>query len=303
MNFVVCIPVLNAASRLPQLFEAIKKQTLQPAAILVIDSSSDDTSVKIAKEYGAQVYIISRHEFNHGGTRNLFLQFATADIYLYLTDDALPADENTFSKMIHIFEQYPRVGFVYGRQLPYAHATPFAAHLRLFNYPESSVLKTIEQKKQWGIKTAFCSDSFAAYRAVALKEIGGFPGNVIVAEDIYVAGKMLLNSWQGYYQAEAKVFHSHQYTLLQEFKRYFDRGVFFKEEPWVLQQLGGVSGEGRKYLLSELRFLASKRKIKLYFEWVARNGLKWLGYKLGYYYKVIPKSFVKKMTMHQGYWC
>ena len=42
------------------------------------------------------------------------------------------------------------------------------------------------------MKTAFNSNSFAAYRRKALKDVGGFPINTILSEDMYVTAKMLL---------------------------------------------------------------------------------------------------------------
>ena len=83
------------------------------------------------------------------------------------------------------------------------------------------------------MKTAFNSNSFAAYRRKALKDVGGFPINTILSEDMYVTAKMLLKNWSVAYCADAKVYHSHNYTIWQEFKRYFDIGVFHAKEAWI----------------------------------------------------------------------
>lgn len=37
---------------------------------------------------------------------------------------------------------------------------------------------------------------------------------------------MVLAGWYNAYCAEAKVYHSHNYTILQEVRRYFDTGAF-----------------------------------------------------------------------------
>ena len=59
-----------------------------------------------------------------------------------------------------------------------------------------------------GIKTAFLSDSFAAYRCDALADVGGFP-DVPACEDMYVGAKLLQAGYTIVYAAEAQVYHSH----------------------------------------------------------------------------------------------
>ena len=85
-----------------------------------------------------------------------------------------------------------------------------------------------------GIKAAFLSNSFAAYRRSALESVGGFPSDTIFGEDTFAAAKMLLNGWKIAYSAEATVYHSHNLTFIEEFRRYFDIGVFHSREKWFM---------------------------------------------------------------------
>lgn len=52
----------------------------------------------------------------------------------------------------------------------------------------------------------------------------------ILSKDTNVAAKMILVEYSIAYVAEAMVYHSHDYTILEEFKRYFDIGVFYGRE-------------------------------------------------------------------------
>ena len=106
-----------------------------------------------------------------------------------------------------------------------------------------------------GIKAAFMSNSFAAYRREALMAVGGFPKHVIFAEDMYVAAKMLMAGWKVVYEGSACCRHSHNYTIIEEFRRYFDMGVFHAREPWIRENFGGAGGEGLRYVKSELKYL------------------------------------------------
>lgn len=279
---------------------AIKAQTLQPQEFWIIDSSSKDRTVEIARQYGAQVKVIPTHEFNHGGTRNLFRSLSQSDFYLYLTDDAIPANENCFQALMQSFSD-EKVGMAYGRQLPHENANLFASHARLFNYPLEARTKSLKDSKDLGVKTIFSSNSFAAYRALALDQAGGFPTNTILSEDTYVAAKMILKAWTLRYEAEACVYHSHNYSIWQEFQRYFDIGVFYGREKWIKMQFGGTHDEGKKFVSSELNYL-KKNHSHRYVEWFLRNGMKWLGYKLGNVEDKIPKKLKSKLSMHKSYW-
>ena len=88
------------------------------------------------------------------------------------------------------------------------------------------IASTADNRKRFGIKTVFVSNSFAAYRRRALMQVSGFPVDTVMNEDTYVAGKMLVSGWRIAYCADAQVFHSHDYSFLDDFKHYLDIGVF-----------------------------------------------------------------------------
>jgi len=302
VKIILCIPVLNAEARLPALLAAIKTQTVQPDEFWVINSTSTDKSVEILRDARVNVHIIPRSEFNHGGTRHLFLSLTQGDIYIYLTDDAIPASPQTFESILSVFKRDSLTGLAYGRQLPYPNATPFSAHARLFNYPETSFSKTLSDSKKLGIKTPFCSDSFSAYRREVLEGVGGFPNHVIMAEDVYTAAKILQKGWKVSYVAEAAVYHSHNYSVSQEFKRYFDIGVFYGKEKWIQNTFGKAGAEGKRFLYSELNYLKRNKEHFLFPEWFFRNLMKWLGYQLGQREKWIPLFIKKRLSMCRKYW-
>ncbi|MOA00026.1 hypothetical protein D3C78_1193700 [compost metagenome] len=249
----------------------------------------------------ANVVTIPGSQFNHGGTRQMMVsQNPGYDIYVFLTQDAYLEDVDAIAHLVAPFES-ERVAAVCGRQLPHLDASPFAEHARLFNYPATSVVKSFEDAPALGIKTAFMSNSFAAYRGKALLEVGGFPEHVIFAEDMYVAAKMLLKGWKVAYAGEARCRHSHNYTLQEEFHRYFDMGVFHAREPWIRERFGGAGGEGARYVKSELQFLGFSR-LHLWPGAILRNACKLFAYKLGQKEGSMSVGLKKKMGMYKRYW-
>ena len=302
MKFLLIVPTCNAGSQWKEWLIAYQSQSLKANQVIVIDSSSSDGTVKLAKGAGFSVYSISQSEFNHGGTRNQAVRFVEsfADVVVFMTQDAILASPDSLANLLAPFVD-PEVAAVCGRQLPHHEATPLAVHARYFNYPSDSRVRTMADISALGIKTAFMSNSFAAYRLSVFDKLGGFPDNTILAEDMYLTAKMILSGYKVAYCAEATVFHSHNYTLKQEFQRYFDTGVFQQEQKWIQQKFGSAASEGKRFVLSELKFLSIKSPY-LIPKAILSTCVKWLGFKLGYYYYRLPYKWCRAFSMHKGYW-
>lgn len=300
MRIACIIPTYNGKAELVRLLDSLQTQTAQ-FDTFVVDSSSKDGTQDLARARLGQITVIPSAEFNHGGTRQLLVnQNPGYDVYIFLTQDACLADSFAIAKLTQPFVDQ-KIGAVCGRQLPHLNANPLAQHARFFNYPDVQLVKSLADVPRLGIKTAFMSNSFAAYRGSALNAVGGFPKHVIFAEDMYVAGKMLLAGWKIAYAGNALCSHSHNYTLAEEFERYFDMGVFHAREPWIRRNFGGARGEGMQFVKSELSFLGWCRVHWWPFSLV-RNAVKLLGYKLGLHEANIPIALKRRFGMYKRYW-
>lgn len=274
------VPTLNAGARFVDWLDALDAQTLQPRRRWLVDSDSADHTRALAGQRGFEVTRIERQDFDHGGTRQLGIDaLHDCKFIVMMTQDALLADADTLRHLIDAFAD-PRVGAAWGRQLPHPDARPIGAHARLFNYPPINRTVSLDDRVRLGIKTAFLSDSFAAYRTQALKAIGGMSTNIRTNEDTHAAGRLLMAGWQVAYRADAPVYHSHDYSIAQEVRRYFEIGVFHRNQPWLRQTFGGEHAEGYRFLRSELRYLL-RRAPWLIPESLLRTGLKYAGYRLG----------------------
>lgn len=302
MRTSLIIPTRNAASHLDRLLPALRMQTLQPDEMLVVDSASSDDTVARLREFGARVEVIDAGDFNHGGTRRWASEQVGGDALIVMTQDAIPATAETFANLIAELQLEPLNGVAYGRQLPHPGAGVLGAQSRHFNYPATSRSKSLADATHLGIKTCFSSDSFSVYRRSALQAVGGFPQDVIGSEDAYVAACMLLAGYQVRYAASAQVYHSHDYRLLEEFRRYFDIGVFYGREPWIRQAFGDAGGEGKRYVLAELRALREANALHRAPEVVVRSAFKLLGYRLGHLERYLPNSLKRRLGMFSTYW-
>lgn len=302
VKYAVIIPTRNGGELWRKSALAISEQKCKPSEVIVIDSSSNDDTVTIAKKKSFLLSVIDPKDFNHGGTRNKAVKMvSSADILVFITQDAVLETSSSLEKIISFFDREPSVSAVCGRQLPHLDANPLATHARIFNYPDQSCIKSSEDIPSMGLKVAFMSNSFAAYRRDVFDLLGGFPENTILAEDMYMASKMILAGYKVAYCAEAAVRHSHNYTPWEEFRRYFDTGVFHACEPWIQEQLGGASNEGLRFVKSELRYLWQHAPL-----WIPRallaTACKLLGYKLGKNYQKLPKLWRPYFSMYKSYW-
>jgi rhamnosyltransferase len=300
-NTALIVPTLNAGTGWSDWLRAFELQTVRPEHLLVIDSSSSDETPRLAAEAGFNVHQIHRRDFNHGSTRQLATTLVEgAEFLIYMTQDAVLARPDALEILLGAFED-DLVGAAYGRQLPRSAAHPIEAHARLFNYAAESQRKTLADAHILGIKATFLSDSFAAYRRTALESVGGFPHGVLFGEDATVAGRLILAGWHVQYCAEAHVRHSHAYTYAQEFKRYFDVGVFHAREAWLRNSFGSANGEGLRFVRSELAHLRREAP-SLIPSALIRTVLKLTGYRLGIYERYWPRWVKQRLSMFKPFW-
>jgi rhamnosyltransferase len=302
MKVFLFIPTLNPGILWSKVVASIKSQTYPISKVIIVDSGSTDGTLEVTGAEDFQLISIDKADFDHGGTRQMAVnQFPEADIYIFMTQDAILASPDAIELMVETFAKNPKIGMAYGRQLPHLGAKNLESHARLFNYPPQSQTRSLKDAPKYKIKTISCSNSYAAYRREAFEEAGGFPSGTILGEDVLIAGSMLLKGWAMRYLAESCVYHSHDYSAKEEFKRYFDIGVFHADNPWIFENFGRAESEGLKYLKSEFRYVISKNPFilpKSFFSLLA----KWLGYKLGMQHRIFSDSFKKSISMHKGYW-
>lgn len=298
----VIVPLYNGGAKWIKSAYALSMQIDVDFKVICIDSSSRDNSAQIADQLGFNIVKIAQADFNHGGTRNAALTLAPeSDIYVFMTQDAILAHPNALSILVDNFKNN-EISAVCGRQLAHKDANLIARFAREFNYPEHSSIKSYNDRDKLGIKTAFMSNSFAAYRGSDFREMGGFANDLILGEDMCLSAKMLISGKKVAYCAGACVFHSHNYTPWQEFKRYFDTGVLHAQQAWLLNEFGSAKSEGLKYIQAEYKFLKSHRAYGSILRALLHNALKLCAYKLGRKYRYLPMPLRKFLSMHRGYW-
>jgi rhamnosyltransferase len=296
----VVVPTFNPGSLAKDFITALKGQTPDLDRVIIIDSGSRDGSIESFRAAGFQVHGILPTEFDHGDTRNVGAALSRpADIVVFMTQDAMAFGREAVANIVAPFAD-ESVGLVYGRQLPRDRAGWIESHARLFNYPEVAMSRLMPQAESLGIKAVFNSNAFAAYRVRALDEVGGFPKRIIMGEDQVAAALMLLAGWRIVYEATATIKHSHGYSVMQEFRRYFDIGVFHDSQRDLLVRFGRVGGEGRRFVRSEIKYLLTRAPWRIP-EALLRSAMKLVGYQLGRKHRRLPAVVKCQMAMNAAY--
>lgn len=251
--------------------------------IKIYDSESTDETISIAKKMKIEFEIIEKSKFSHSGTRTQiceemyeegidFLFFMTQDVFLQEF-----AIENAINFIIG-----KSCALVYGKQeVDLEKGDFFELCSRSFNYGDEDMIKDKNDSDRLGIKTIFCSDAFAIYNLKKIKSVGYFGNKANFAEDMLIASKLVENGEQIGYCSKAKVFHTHHYTILDEYKRYILIGKFQEEYKHELRKYHSLNREGMKLVVNEIIFLTRNMKFNLIFSSLVRNFSKFLGIKIG----------------------
>jgi rhamnosyltransferase len=302
MKVNLYIPTLNGGSRMEEVVAGILRQTQPLNRLVIVDSGSTDGTLGYFQGVPHDLITLDKKDFDHGGTRHLAVtKYPDADVFVFLTQDAILENDNAIEKMVEAFRSDPTLGMCYGRQLPHRDAKILESHSRIFNYPDRSQIRTFADRERLGIRTISCSNSFAAYRSEAYFEAGGFPSDNILGEDVLIAGQMIIKGWKMAYLADARVHHSHDYSIGEEFRRYFDIGVFHRDNPWIFEKFGKAGKEGFSYLKSELAYV-SKHNPLLLPKTLSSLFAKWIGYKLGLSHPSLPHAVKGPISMHSAHW-
>lgn len=302
----VIIPVYKPESGFLTLIEKLQVQTVPVGRIILMNTEQKyldrllyGTTLE-REHHNITVKHLSKREFDHGRTRNQGVKLSDADVFLMMTQDAIPADEYLVERLLEALRG-EKVAAAYARQLPGRDSSEAERYTRQFNYPEEPRVKTKADLSELGVKTFFCSNVCAAYRRDIFDSLGGFVKRAIFNEDMLYAAKAVEAGYGIAYAAQARVYHSHNYTYRQQFHRNFDLGVSQADHPEVFAKYPSES-EGIRLVKSTVAHLREKRMYSKIPDVIIQSGFKYMGYLLGKQYRRLPGRLVAAFSSNKEYW-
>ncbi len=302
MKVDAVIPAYKPGHDLRELVEKLLDQTVRLGRIIIINT---DREYFDEKEYliapAVEVVHITRHEFDHAGTRDMGLRMSDADYVLFMTMDAIPKDNYLVEKLLSGFRRADNIAVSYARQLPKKDCNRIEQITREFNYPAQSRVQTSDDIKELGIKAYFCSDVCAMYDTSIYRSLGGFKAPAIFNEDMVYAAGALDAGYAVSYCADALVYHSHNYTGRQYYRRNFDLGVSQADHPEIFERFN-VKGTGMQLVRKSLAQICRSGTPADIIRLVYYSGMKYLGFRKGKNYHKLSLKSCLKHTSDKEYW-
>lgn len=302
MKVDAVVPAYKPGHDLRELVEKLLDQTVRLGRIIIINT---DREFFDEKEYliapAVEVVHITRHEFDHAGTRDMGLRMSDADYVLFMTMDAIPKDNYLVEKLLSGFRRADNIAVSYARQLPKKDCNRIEQITREFNYPAQSRIQTSDDIKELGIKAYFCSDVCAMYDTSIYRSLGGFKAPAIFNEDMVYAAGALDAGYAVSYCADALVYHSHNYTGRQYYRRNFDLGVSQADHPEIFERFN-VKGTGMQLVRKSLAQICRRGTPADIIRLVYYSGMKYLGFRKGKNYHKLSLKSCLKHTSDKEYW-
>jgi len=209
-NISVLIRTKNEEKYIGQTLSAIFAQTRKDIEVLIVDSGSSDNTLEVAKKFPVAIYKIRPEDFTWGYALNYGFRRAAGKYIVCLSAHALPQSENWLEVLIANFID-ENVAAVMSNNLPNPDCNPFDRRglLKKFNIPKQEI-------------SGGPPYIFGNYGCVIRKSVWDripFDETLSYAEDHEWALKVAAAGYKLIYEPEAKVYHSHNETLKQIYRR------------------------------------------------------------------------------------
>ena len=303
----IILPTYKPTRELFDIIERLESQTYPINKIIIMNTEEKYFErlfhgAKFLERFrNIEVHHLSAREFDHAGTRRKAVKYSTADVFVCMTQDAVPADKSLIQKLVDALMKEEDIAAAYARQLARPDCRAIEQFTRKFNYPDESCVKSTSDIQKLGIKTFFCSNVCSAYNRKIYDALGGFEKRAIFNEDMIYAGHAVKAGKKIAYVAEAEVVHSHNFTCMQQFRRNFDLGVSQSDHPEVFAGISSES-EGSKLVGDTIRHLWMTKKKRLIPYLFVSSGFKLIGYRLGKAYWRLPAKWVRWCSSNKNYW-
>ena len=130
------------------------------------------------------------------------------------------------------------------------------------------------------MRAFFFSDASSAIKTEVFKKLNGYDGKILPTnEDQYIAYKMITNGYKIKYCADSQVYHSHNFTLKELYKRYYDTGIFYAQNNYLDKYGTNKTGGGlAKYVLKRA---IQDKNWKVLLRFIPDMSARFIGMKMG----------------------
>jgi len=248
----IVIRTYNEAAHIGQLLYGISQQDFENYEVIVVDSGSTDSTVQIARSYGAQILNIPKNEFSFGRSLNRGCEVAKGEFIVIVSGHVYPSYRTWLSRLLEPFSD-AQVAVSFGKQRG-DYRTKFSEHV-LFGqwFPDA----------QTGTQsTYFCNNANCAIRRSDWLNTP-YDEQLTGLEDIKFAKNFFERGRKVFYSSDATIIHVHEESWKQIRRRYMREALAMKAiDPSMHLSLIKFLFLLSRHCLGDLS-LAAKRKVLL----------------------------------------
>lgn len=248
---IIC-PVYNGEDCILELDKSLKKQkNVKINSIKYAVTESKDNTEQILKDNNIEYIKIKKEEFSHSRTREKVAKTCDADIIVFITQDIIIERDDWLYNLTKSIAD-GECSASYSRQI--SKSKGIEKYTREKNYPKNSYITSKKDIEKKGLRTFFFSDASSAISSEIFKKLNYYDEkNLSISEDMYMAYKLIMNDYKIKYVADSVIIHSHNFKFKELYKRYYDTGIFFKENSYLDKYGTNKTGGGMaKYVLKRI---------------------------------------------------
>jgi rhamnosyltransferase len=249
--------VMRAHNDMPVIAETLRRLQTQrhPFELVAFDNASTDGTLEELRKYTDFIRHVPAGAYVPGRVLNQAMAATNGEFVIFLNSDCMPQDNFTLDALLAGFDT-DKVAAVFGRQMPRPDCRPLMAKDTEDTYGDGS------RQSSW--RHCFSLAVSAIRRSVW--ERMPFKEDLQYSEDIDWTWRARAAGYEIRYVAEARVIHSHNYTLGQFYKRHFGEGRaeahIFEWSPWERSLLRYSLLPYIRQVASDWKYCASKREIR-----------------------------------------
>ena len=215
----ILIRTKNEGKYIGKTLSIIFSQTYKNIEVIIVDSGSTDRTLETAKKYPVRIHEINPGEFTWGYALNYGFRKAKGEYVVCLSAHALPLSDRWLETLVADFDD-EQVAAVACNMLPLPDCNPFDRRGLLKKY-------NIEKQELSEGPPFIFSNSSSAIRKSVWEKIH-FDDSLLAVEEEDWARKVRRMNYKIMYEPEAKVYHSHNESLRQIYKRHYELSHAFK---------------------------------------------------------------------------
>jgi len=205
----IIIRTKNEQARLKATLDSIFAQDyVEGLEVVVVDSGSTDNTLNILRAYQVRLIEMPSHQFTYGRALNVGIEAGIGSLSVLVSAHATPADRKWLKNLTVPFENQLIAG-VHGRQIPWPDCNPLARR---------------DLDGQFGLERTISHDdaTFSSANCAIRKDIWAaipYDESMPGVEDRAWAKRVQQVGYYIAYEPKAAVFHSHNESYVQMFRR------------------------------------------------------------------------------------